>query len=426
MRRGLSPALAWQLYDCADSAFVTTVVAAVLPVYFASVVCTAGEVAFSIGPLSVGGSPTSLWGYAVALAAAVVAAVSPAAGALADATGRKKLLLACFASLGVASAAMLSFSGPGMVLYTLAFLVLGDIGFAGGQVFYNALLMSVAPPSKRDSVSAGGFAAGYLGGGLLLLVNVMMISKPGMFGLADAAAASRASFATVAAWWALLSVPLLVFVREDRTSASGFAEGMRRARGMLRSTMRDILRRRNLLTFLVAFLLYNDGIQTVILMATVYGRADLGLETGDLILALLVTQAVGVPGSWLYGRAATRIGARRAILVGIGAYILIVLWAFRMNSAAEFTALAALVGLVQGGLQAVSRSFFSRLVPAGMGAEYFGFFSVSTRFASIFGPLLFALVRDLTGSGRSAILAVIVLFLLGGGLMLRVREPEEA
>lgn len=419
----MSPASAWSLYDWADSAFVTTIVAAVLPAYFASVVCGGGDVSFRLLSFTVSGSPTSLWGYAVSLAALVVAIVSPVAGAFADAGGRRKACLAAFVSIGVASSIMLSMSGPGAVLFTLVFLVLGEIGFAGGQVFYNSLLTDVSDTGGRDSVSSHGFALGYLGGGLLLALNTAMITSPGFFGLVDAAQASRASFASVAVWWAVFSVPLFLYVREGRPSAQAGAprgEAMR----MLARAARDIATRRNLLLFLLAFLLYNDGIQTVILMAAVYGKADLGLDTGAMIRALLVTQFVGVPGSILFGRAAARFGARRSLLAGVAAYLAIILLAYRMTDASDFMVLAVLVGLFQGGMQAVSRSFFSRLIPAGMSAEYFGFFSVSTRFASVAGPLLFALVRDVTGDGRAAILAVAVLFLGGGALLAAVKDPE--
>jgi len=410
----------WYLYDWADSSFVTTVVAAVLPAYFAGVVCAGPQAVIHLGPLTITSSPTSLWGYAAGLAAALVAVLSPVLGAVADAAGRRKAFLAFFAVAGMSASALLSLSGPGAVLLTLALLVVGETGFAGAEVFYNALLPAISGPAERDTVSAGGFAWGYLGGGLLLAVNVLMIRNPAAFGLADSAAASRASFLTVAAWWAVFSLPLFLFVPERRAPVAGLRSSPMRS---LRSTMRDIIRRRDLLLFLIAFLLYNDGVQTVILMATVFGKAELGLETSDLVTALLITQAVGFPGSLAYGAAARRIGSKKSLLGGIAAYLGIVMWAARVRTAAEFTILAALVGLFQGGLQAISRSFFSRLVPEGLEAEYFGFFSISTRFASIFGPVVFALLRDVTGNARSSILATAVLFMAGGAVLCFVREP---
>lgn len=423
MRGFLDPLRAWKLYDWADSAFVTTVVAAVLPAYFAGVVCGGGKAGFDVLGARVGGSPTSLWGYAVGAAAAVVAVLSPVLGAVADAGGRRKLFLGVFAACGMAASAALSLAGPGMVAFTLAMLAAGEVGFAGAQVFYNSLLVGISPPEGRDRASAGGFAWGYLGGGILLAINLVMIRKPELFGLEDAAAASRASFISVAVWWALFSVPLFTTVPEGaaRTSArSALREGL----STLSATVRALPRRRNLLLFLTAFLLYNDGIQTVILMATVFGKAELGLDTGDLVAALLLTQAVGVPGSMLYGRAASRFGAKRSILAGIAAYMVIVLAASRMRTAAEFTVLACAVGVFQGGLQAVSRSMYSRLIPAGLAAEYFGLFSVSSRFASILGPLMFAAVRDMTGSARVSILATLILFAAGGSVLATVREED--
>lgn len=420
----MKPSLAWSLYDWADSAFVTTVVAAVLPAYFASEVCGGMDsVTLRLFGTGITGSPTSLWGYAVALASLVVALISPLAGALADAGGRRKACLAAFAFVGIASSAMLSLSGPGMALYVLALLVTGEIGFAGAQVFYNSLLTDASDGLDRDRLSSRGFALGYLGGGLLLALNTAMIARPAAFGLADAAHSCRVSFATVAVWWAVFSVPLFLFVRETKAASSG--RSFARAARMLSDTARDIVSRRNLLLFLLAFLLYNDGIQTVILMAAVYGKSELGLDTASMTTALLVTQIVGVPGSILFGRAASRFGARRSLLAGVAAYLGIVLLASGMTTEAGFLALATLVGLFQGGMQAVSRSFFSRLIPEGRSAEYFGFFSVSTRFASIFGPLLFALVRDVTGSGRAAILSVAALFVGGGAVLAAVKEPEE-
>jgi len=415
-RRGGRARAAWYLYDVADSAFVTTIVAAVLPAFFASEVCPPGPVTLALGPWSITSSATALWGYAAGLAAALIALAAPVLGALADATGRRKAFLAGFAAVGICASSLLSLSGPGTVLLTLGLLVAGEIGFAGAQVFYNSLLIGVSGSGDRDSVSAGGFAWGYLGGGLLLALNVLMITKPSLFGFEGASQASRACFLTVAAWWALFSIPLFVFVPEEKPGAGSGRSPWR----ALAATFRDILTRRDLGFFLLAFILYNDGVQTVIMMATVFGKAELGLSTADLVMALLVTQIVGFPGSLLYGRAARRFGAKNAILTGIAAYVGIVLWASRMQTATEFTILAALVGIFQGGLQAVSRSFFSRLVPEGREAEYFGFFSVSTRFASIFGPLLFAIVRDTTGSARSSILATGVLFLAGAAFLLPV------
>jgi UMF1 family MFS transporter len=405
---------------------VTTVVAAVLPVYFAEVVCRGEPVAWTFLGRAVHSEAPSLWGYAMSLAALLVALFSPVFGAAADAGGRRKQFLGVLTGLGIAATALLYTVGAGDVWPALGILVLGQLGFAGSNVFYNSLLVSAAPPGKRDAVSARGFAFGYLGGGILLAVNLLMIRSPGTFGFGDPGAATRAVFLTVAAWWALFSVPLFRFVPEGSGGkAASFRESFGSGLRTLRATFRSIRQQKRILRFLVAWLLYNDGIQTVIIMATIFGKSELGIGTGQLIGALLLTQAVGVPGSIAYGRLAERFGAKRMLYAGIAAYIVIILFAFRMHTATEFYVLAGAVGLFQGGVQAISRSFYASMVPAGMSAEYFGFFSVSTRFASIFGPLIFALVGDLTGNLRLSILALAVIFVAGGWILRGVGGEDE-
>jgi len=425
--RRISPQGAWCLYDWGNSAFVTTIVAAVLPVYFAETVCGDGPVSFGLFGLTLSGSATSLWGYSMSLAALIVAVLAPVFGAAADAGGRRKQFLAVTTGIGILASAALALTGEGDVAAVLGLLVLGEVGFSGATVFYNSLLVPVAPPASRDTVSSRGFAMGYLGGGLLLALNLLMIRRPGLFGMPDAGAAVRLVFVSVAVWWAVFSLPLFVRVPEGASGGEAtFGGSLRRGRATLRSTFAHIRGTRNAFRFLAAFLLYNDGIQTVIIMATIFGKDELGLDGGTLIGALLLTQAVGVPGSIAFGRAARRFGARRMLVVGIATYVLVVAYAFRMSTATDFWLLAGVVGLMQGGMQAVSRSLFSRLIPEGMNAEYFGFFSVSQRFASIFGPLLFALVNDLTGSPRISILSLAVLFVAGGLLLASVREEGSA
>ena len=392
--------------------------AAVLPVYFAEVVCGGEPVAWTFLGRAVQSEAPSLWGYAMSLAALLVALFSPVFGAVADAGGRRKQFLGVLAGLGIAATALLYTVGAGDVWPALGILVLGQIGFAGSNVFYNSLLVSAAPAGKRDALSARGFAYGYLGGGILLAVNLLMIRSPGTFGFVDSPTATRTVFLTVAAWWALFSVPLFRFVPEGSGgTAASFRESFGSGLRTLRATFGRIRQQKRILRFLVAWLLYNDGIQTVIIMATIFGKSELGIGTGHLIGALLLTQAVGVPGSIAYGKLAERFGAKRMLYAGIAAYIVIILFAFRMHTATEFYVLAGAVGLFQGGVQAISRSFYASMIPAGMSAEYFGFFSISTRFASIFGPLIFALVGDLTGNLRLSILALALIFVAGGWIL---------
>lgn len=404
---------------------MTTIVAAVLPVYFAETVCGDASVNWSFFGLRVFSNATSLWGYAMALGSLLVALMAPILGAAADAGGRRKQFLGFMTGIGVLASGLLAAAGPGDVWPVLGLLVAGQIGFAGANIFYNSLLVSTVVPARRELISSRGYAFGYLGGGILLAVNLLMIRKPEIFGMAGAEVSIRFVFLSVAVWWTIFSIPLFVRVPEGSSGgAVTLVDSMRKGFSTLISTFRHIHGRRNIFRFLLAFFLYNNGVQTVIMMATVYGKAELGLGSGHLIGALLLTQLVGVPGSLLYGRLAKGFGARRMIFVGIAGYAGIIAYAFWMRTATDFWILAGTVALFMGGIQAVSRGYYSRLIPSGMNAEYFGFFSISNRFTSIFGPLLFAAVNDITGSARLSILSLLLLFLAGGLVLRTVNDPN--
>lgn len=422
----LSAENSWCLYDWGNSAFVTTVVAAVLPVYFAETICAGSTVNWSFLGIGISSNATSLWGYAMAAAAFLVAVTAPILGASADAGGRRKQFLGIMTGTGVLAAAFLSLTGPGDIWPVLGLLIAGQFGFAGANVFYNSLLVSAVVPERRELISSRGYAFGYLGGGILLAVNLLMLRKPALFGFAEASVALRWVFLSVAAWWALFSIPLFVMVPEGISGgAKTLAGSIKSGFSSLISTFHHIRGQKNIFRFLLAFLLYNDGVQTVIMMATVYGKAELGLDSGHLIGALLLTQAVGVPGSLTYGWLAKRFGSKRMLYAGIAGYIVIIFYAFWMRKAIDFWILAGMVGLFMGGLQAVSRGFYSRMIPEGMNAEYFGFFSISQRFASILGPLMFALINDVTGSSKLSILSLLVLFVSGGLVLRTVKSPGE-
>lgn len=418
---------AWCLYDWANSSFVTTIIAAVLPVFFVSVVCAKDPVTIMLPGFSITSNSQSLWGYAMSFAAFLVAIGAPVFGAAADAGGKRKLFLGIMTAVGVISSALLFFSGPGLVGYTLLMVILGQIGFAGANVFYNSLLVYVTPPERRSIVSARGFAMGYLGGGLLLALNLLMIKQPGLFRIPEGSMAVKLSFISVALWWAGFSVPLFKRVPEEISSSgtdfkTSFITGIK----SLSTTLKSIRKHKQAFRFLLSFLLYNDGIQTIIMMATVFGKAELGLGSGHLIAALLLTQLIGVPGSVLYGKFAAKIGSKKALLTGITCYIGVVLYAWKMTEAWQFWVLAGAVGLLQGGVQAISRSFYSLLIPQNQASEYFGFFSISSRFASILGPLLFAVIGDLTGSTRNSIISISVFFIAGGIILLTVKDTKNA
>ena len=405
---------AWAWYDWANSAFMTTVVAAVFPIYYAKVA------ADGLGDATA----TFRFGIATTIALTAIAVLSPILGALADATGGKKRLLAAFAGIGIAATAGLALVGRGDWGLALALFMLGNIGIFGSMTFYDALLPHIAKPEELDRVSTAGYALGYLGGGVLLAINLAWIQQPAWFGFADAGAATRAAFVSVAVWWALFSIPLLRRVPEpavDPAAAAGAS--FRTAFVRLTHTLRELRRYRHAFTMLVAFMLYNDGIGTIIRMATLYGT-QVGIDQGSLIGALLLVQFIGVPAAFLFGAVASKVGAKPAILGALVLYTVISVLAFRMTTASDFMILAALVGLVQGGSQALSRSVFASLIPKDRTAEFFGFFAVFEKFAGIFGPLLFSAAVALTQSNRAAILSVILFFVAGGALLVTVDIDE--
>jgi MFS transporter, UMF1 family len=401
---------AWAWYDWANSAFMVTVVAAVFPIYYAKVA------ADGLGDATA----TFRFGIATTIAFIAIAIMSPILGALADVTGGKKRMLAAFAGLGIAATAGLGLVGRGDWALALALFMLGNVGIYGSLTFYDALLPHIARPDELDRVSSAGYALGYLGGGVLLAINLAWIQRPAWFGLADAGVATRLAFVSVAVWWALFSIPLLRRVPEPAVDpATAASASIVTAFVRLLHTLRELRRYRHAFTMLIAFMLYNDGIGTMIRMAAIYGT-QVGIDQGALIGALMMVQFIGVPATFLFGVVASKVGAKPAILGSLVLYTATSVLAFRMTTARDFMLLAALVGLVQGGSQALSRSVFASLIPKDRTAEFFGFFSVFEKFAGIFGPLLFSAAVALTHSNRAAILSVIVFFVAGGVLLLTV------
>ncbi|MBK9516077.1 MAG: MFS transporter [Anaeromyxobacter sp.] len=409
---------AWALYDWANSAFVCVVVTAVFPIYFATVA------ARGLAPAAA----TAAYGLATTVGLVLVAVASPLLGALADAGALKKRLLAAGVALGAGATAGLFLVGPGDWRLAAALFVLANVGLSASFVFYDSLLPHVARPEEVDRVSSAGYALGYLGGGLLLAVVLAWILRPDLVGLpsgpglsdADATLPTRLGFLAVALWWVAFSIPLLRRVREP-PAASGAPAGhpLRAALGQLGRTGQALRRHPQAARLLAAFLVYNDGIGTIIRMATVYGT-ELGISRGALIGAILLVQFLGIPFAFLFGGLAGRIGAKRSVLLALGVYALISVVGYFMTSAAHFFALAALVAVVQGGAQALSRSLFASLVPRRRSGEFFGFFSVMEKVAGIFGPGLFTVAVWLTGSSRAAILSVIVFFAAGALLLVGV------
>jgi len=402
--------LSWALYDWANSAFAVTVVSAFFPLMFRQYWSAGHD-----GP-----STTLYLGAANSVASIVVALLSPVLGAIADRSAGKKWWLGASTALAIVMTAALPLAASGDWPLALGLFTLALIGFSVANVFYDALIVDVAPQDRVHSVSALGFALGYLGGGLLFAFNVAMTLWPQRFGLQDSAHAIRVSFITVAAWWALFSLPLLLLVRErgDGQARDAVRAGLRQ----LADTIRHLRQLRTVWLFLLAYWCYIDGVHTIARMALDYGMA-LGFDPHNLIIALLVTQFVGFPAALAFGHAAERVGARLAIFIGIATYGLAAVWSYFMTQVWEFYVLAAAVGLVQGGVQSLSRSLYARLIPPRQAGEFFGFYNMLGRFAAVVGPLLVGVAGAVSGSPRIGILAVLALFVVGALLLARVREP---
>lgn len=405
----------WTMYDWANSAFGTTIMAAVLPVYYARV--AAADLPPNLA--------TAYWGYTNAAALFFIAALSPVLGALADFTGSKKRFLTLFVALGVAGSALLFFVQTGDWLMASVYYVLGNLGFSGSLVFYDALLPHVAAPDEMDQVSARGYAMGYIGGGTLLAINLAMIQ------LAPAALTTlmtRLSFLSVAVWWFVFTLPLWRFVSEPprhiRADEAGVAP-LRASLQRLGRTFRELGKFRQLSKAILAFWLYSNGIGTIIVMAGIYG-AELNFGETTIIGTLLMVQFAAIPFALLFGRLGRRYGTIRMILVSLVIFIFVTIGGFFMQAEAHFWLLGLGLSTVLGGSQALSRALVGRMVPKSMSAEFFSFFSISEKIAGTVGPLTFGLVTQLAGGGRLGVVSLIVFFILGGLVLVRVDEADGA
>jgi UMF1 family MFS transporter len=397
------------MYDWANSAFSTTVMAGFVPVLFQQYWSAGVRAAESSWRLGLTNSIASL----------VVALAAPALGAVADAGGRRKRFLLIATAIGVVATAGLALVGRGEWRMASVTFGIGVLGFSAAMIFYDSLLIDVSTPGTADRISSRGFALGYLGGGVLFALNVLMAQKPAWFGLPDATAAARVSFLSVAVWWAVFSIPLFRHVREQVVTPS--KTSVRAGLAELIGTFHHLRRHRNAFLFLLGYWFYIDGVHTIVRMAVDYG-ISLGFPSAALILALLVTQFVGFPAALLFGRIGERFGARTGIFLAIGVYMGICVWGYRLAHVWEFYALAGAIGLVQGGINSLSRSLFSRLAPPGHSAQFFGFYNTVGRFSAVLGPVLMGLVARATGNPRLSMLALTLLFLIGAMLLARVRE----
>ncbi len=406
--------VSWALYDWANSAFATTVIAGFFPVFFKQYWGADMDVTTSTFQLGMANSTASL----------VIVLLAPILGAIADRGSAKKKFLLFFAAMGIVMTGSLYLVVEGDWMVAVGLYVLATIGFSGGNIFYDSLIVTVAGEKKMDVVSAFGFALGYLGGGLLFALNVWMTLSPHTFGLANAAEAVRVSFILVAIWWAAFSIPIFVFVPEPkaiktRRGRSNVVAGF----NQLFATFREIRKLRVVFLFLIGYWLYIDGVDTIVRMAVDYGMS-IGFDSNNLIVALLITQFVGFPAAIVFGKIGERIGAKRGIFIGIAVYIVVSIWGFFMDRVAEFYAIAVAIGLVQGGVQALSRSFYARIIPKNKAAEFFGFYNMLGKFAAVIGPMLMGWVGVATGNPRYSILSIIILFVAGGSLLSLVNETE--
>jgi MFS transporter, UMF1 family len=413
---------AWAMYDWANSAMACTIVTAVFPVYYGSVAC-AGMTRERATQWF------SLW---TTVAMVIIAVISPLLGTIADFNGQKKRMLGGFVALGVSSVAAMFFIYKGDWVLASILFILANIGANGSYVFYDALLPHIAHDDEIDRVSTAGYALGYVGGGTLLALNLAWILKPEWFGLTavkdlspQGTLPSRLAFLSVAVWWLIFSIPLFRHVPEPLAAGGGRTKGLpvRAAMHRLVETGRSLRLYREALVMLVAFLIYNDGIGTIMRMATRYGD-EIGIGQETLIASIVLVQFVGIPCAFVFGMLAGKIGAKRSIALGLVGYTAICIFGYFMSTGTHFLMLAVMVGVVQGGTQALSRSLFASLIPREKSGEFFGFFGVAEKFAGIFGPAVFGLVNLVSGSSRNSILSVIAFFIVGGILLAKVDVAE--
>ena len=404
----------WALYDWANSAFATTVMAGFFPIFYKS------YWAIDLSNLE----STAMVGYANSLSGLIVVLLAPILGAYADIGTKRKKLLLLFASLGILCTASFYFIPQGEWMLAALLYAIAAVGFSGGNVFYDSLIVSVSDNENRNRVSALGYSLGYLGGGLLFLINVIMFLNPQLFGIESQSNAVLLSFFMVAVWWAFFSVPLLRNVKEHDSKRENprFFQALKQSFNEVYQTLTEVRKYKNVAIFLLAYWFYMDGIDTIVRMATAYGT-DIGLEASSMITALILTQFVGFPSTLIFGYFADRLGFKKILTIGILIYILISIFASRITTATEFYAMAIIVGLVMGGVQAVSRAYFSSIIPKDKEAQFFGFYNLVGKSAVVAGPALLAWISIIFNTPRAGILGLLVLFI--PGLILLWMIPKE-
>lgn len=403
-------AFSWALYDWANSAFATTVMAGFFPIFYKQYWASGVDASSSTFQLGVGNAVASL----------VIVLCAPILGAIADAGKYKKAFLFLFALLGITLTALLYWVGKGEWAAAVMLFSAATVGFMGANVFYDALILNVSDEENRDVVSALGYALGYLGGGLLFALNVAMTLSPESFGLEDASEAVRLSFVSVSVWWAIFSIPLFIYVEEQPAKETvTLLKSIRNGLRQFINTFHQIRTLRMVWIFLLAYWLYIDGVDTVVRMAVDFGLS-IGLESNHLISALLLTQFVGFPAAIGFGYLGKHIGTKQGIYIALFIYILVTGMAYFINEVWEFYLLAAMIGLVQGGIQSLSRSFYAGIIPPTQPAEFFGFYNMMGKSAALIGPLLVGVIVLYSGDHRLGMLSLIILFVAGGALLTKV------
>ncbi len=404
----------WALYDWANSAFAVCILTVFYPLFFKSYWHSGVDATTSTFHLGLSNSLSSI----------IIVLIAPIIGSIADNSNSKKWFLLFFAALGMVMTAGLYFIHQGEWFIAASFYVVASIGFMGANVFYDSFLIVVADKKELDIVSGLGYAFGYIGGGILFLLNIILVSNPEWFGLADKTIAIRISFISVAVWWLLFSIPIMLYVPEPNTDNSESVLGIiKSGLTQLKITFKEIKKYKAVITFLFAYWLYIDGVDTIVRMSVDYGLS-IGLDTNNLIIAIMITQFVGFPAAIVFGFIGNKYGPKRGILIAIIVYIAVTLYAVSMTSTYEFYIMAVIIGLVQGGVQSLSRSFYARIIPANKAAEFFGFYNMMGKFAAVLGPLLVGGVAVITSSSRYSMLSLIILFVVGGIILYFVDEKK--
>lgn len=426
------PLIGWVLYDFANSAFATTVLAVIFPVYFAEVLAGGQEgtlLQMPWGAWQIQGS--ALWAFLVAVSTGLVAVTSPLLGAMADRASIRKRMLTVYCYVGVIATLSLAWVGADNLFWGGLIFIVANFGFAGGNVFYNAFLLDVSNRNTLGKISGLAWGAGYLGGGLCLVLNLIMLQKPQLLGFEPGTFTVGDCLIVSGLWWGFFALPTILWLREkqaiNNVGVSIFkltSDGWNR----LKSTFNEVKHYRQLCKFLVSYLVFNDGVETIIIMAAIFGAEVVGMSTGELVGFFIIVQGAALIGSLFFGWLSDLIGNKNTLLITLVVWLGVVIWAYNLGwligVREDYYLLGIIVGLVLGGNQSAARALLASFTPRGRSGEFFGFFAISGRFASIFGPLVWFTAIVIGGGVRQGILFIGVFFLIGLALLLFVDERE--